>query len=175
MKKGKLNLLYKQATDELLAKAAIIDKELEQIPDLKIEYSVSYLTKYLRIAFTNEPAMEYVFDMERKINYSYAFSLCDTLDIIYKATGEDKFWKIRYISKKEWDKAPHWYLETKSGIIFDITFDQYTAQKIEVPYYLSRDYTDIPKNRIGNIEKTKRLAKVCNFTFYDKIINDRND
>lgn len=168
----KRDFLYKKATEELLGKAAVIDKEISQL-NLNVHYSLSYLTNYLRTIFTNKRAMDFVFDAPRKV-YTYSSFLCDTLALISEATGGNKFWRVKYISSEEWDEGPHWYLETKSGIVFDITYDQYSVRKINIPYNLSNDFTNLPLNQIGNIGKTNRLAQVCNIDFQGIVMKNQS-
>ncbi len=175
MKPGKRDFLYKKATEELMAKADQIDKEINQSnSDLNVHYTLSYLTNYFRNVFTNKRAMDFVFDAPRQF-YTYSSLMCDSLALIFEATGGNKFWRVKYISSRDWDDGPHWYLETKSGIVFDITYDQYSVRKIKIPYNLGQDCTNLPLNQIGNIAKANRLAQVCNIDFQSIVMQNKSN
>lgn len=174
MRAEKRDFLYKIATAELMAKAAQIDKEINQSKtNLNVHYSLGYLTNYLRTIFTNKRAMDFVFDAPRKF-YTYSSLMCDSLALIFEATGGNKFWRVKYISNKDWDNGPHWYLETKSGMVFDITYDQYSVRKINIPYDLGQDYTNLPLNQIGNIAMANRFAQVCNIDFQGIVMQNKS-
>lgn len=49
-----------------------------------------------------------------------------------------KQWRLMYISEI-WSYGPHYFIQhIPSGQAFDLTFDQYLTDGIEVPYYMGR-------------------------------------
>ncbi|MBQ8293817.1 MAG: hypothetical protein IJX89_00305 [Alphaproteobacteria bacterium] len=49
-----------------------------------------------------------------------------------------KEWRVMYIGEM-WTYGPHYYVQhIKSGQVFDLTFDQYVYDKLNVPYYMGR-------------------------------------
>lgn len=91
----------------------------------------------------------------------FSKSFCDSSSYIIftKFAGEFDF---MYITREDWAAGgPHCYLRHKSsGIIFDITYDQYTAVGIDIPYNKGRAIN--PNAKEWSNERAIKLARLLN-------------
>jgi hypothetical protein len=88
-------------------------------------------------------------------SFGFCYYACE---VIYKLTGGKEKWKLICIRKSDWKEGgPHIFLkDRKTGEILDITSEQYTLRKIEIPYDLGKGFG------LRNVsKKAKKLAKLA--------------
>lgn len=87
--------------------------------------SVQYATFPLLNKNNNEPGLCDSTGFCRAANFAFLYLM------------GDKDWQLMYITENAWVHGPHFFLRhRKTGKVLDITADQYTDLKYEIPYDL---------------------------------------
>ncbi|MDR2413231.1 MAG: hypothetical protein LBD50_03410 [Rickettsiales bacterium] len=145
---------YELATRKLLKKA-------DSLPLDKFDrINLKNITLMLRDSFKLEYVREFVLGQEFKDTFHWAAGFClSSSECVYRLTKGGHIWDFMHINDI-WTYGPHCYLRHRqSGIIYDITADQYTCFGMQIPYNLGR------ANFIGELiynESPSRLAEINN-------------
>ncbi|MBD5400645.1 hypothetical protein HDR61_02785 [bacterium] len=135
MKKENLNA-YENATQGLLRKLESMNlplRERLQAKNLTLLFRDSFkLGRVQHDTFYSEIGYNY-----KKFPYpSYGF--CRASSFSFLAIMNNSDWKLMYIDKI-WTYGPHFFiLHAPSDTIFDLTFDQYAYNGLDIPYDLGR-------------------------------------
>lgn len=122
----------------------------ETIEKLKLSFSDPEIKKHILDKEYYEDNIKYGIDC-----YGFCYY---ANEIIYKLYGGKKFWKAVCIRKLDWPEGgPHIFLINKmNNGILDITSEQYTLRKIEIPYDKGKGFGF---RNMSN--KSKKLAKMA--------------
>jgi len=136
---------YENATRKLVA---IADKM--QFPSRIQNMRLKNLTLLFRDSYKIPEVQAYIAKHLTNTGGGYseltyaATGFCKTTKCVYILAGGADVWTLMYIPES-WQAGPHYFLRKKdSGEIFDITFDQYAYQKIEIPYDKGIPLSEVP-------------------------------
>lgn len=129
-------LTYENATRGLLSKLDNMDLPLRE------RLRAKNLTLLFRDSFKQERVQHNTFYQDVGYNYrnfpyaSYGF--CRASSFSFLALMDNPDWQLMYIDTI-WTYGPHFFImHMPSDTVFDLTFDQYAYNGLQIPYELGR-------------------------------------
>ena len=138
MKTKEQKIFYERATKNILAKLDTLNLTPEK------KKKAIKLVQLFREAFTKEDVKKATFlDEENTRFWDLGYDsggFCRVSSITFAIAMDFHDWQLMAIDKEQWpgQMGHHWLQHIPSGKVFDITYDQFAIEGLQVPYKLGK-------------------------------------
>ncbi len=128
-------VFYEQATKNILAQLKMLNlspEKYKRATDLTVKFRKAFQQDAVKKATFITPDSK-IWDL----GYDSA-GFCRVASITFALAMDFHEWQLMAIDKEDWygEMGHHWLKHIPSGKIFDITYDQFTVDGLQLPYNL---------------------------------------
>lgn len=162
-------IYYKHATKKILAQLNALNLTPEK------QKRATELVLKFRAAFTNDDVKKATFITPDSPIWNLGYDsagFCRVASISFALAMGFRDWQLMSIDKDDWygQMGHHWLKHIPTGKVFDITYDQFTVDKLKLPYHLGHKTA----YGLSMQDETHKFAKCVGIDILKLLMEDKS-